>query len=427
LIESGPISLSSLSCLCILSLSFFLIYYYQVGLSLGLYLSTISFGKVILIGPLALIWFWALTTICSGIIYYIKFYINSNKILVLKNKVIIPWMIFWWIYTFILILIVSPPYANELFRNLLMYIILPIFFFPIIGKDEKQIRLFFKAYIFNTLINGLLIYKMVGLNLDLNFINNILINSIKINNVLNNYHRIGTAFGITSILLVGFILNSKKKIMFLIAVLSFLFIFSTLVFIGSRQMILASLVSIFIYFYLHKKHIKLKNIKTSVFMFFFISLFISFILMFFENFQEIIFRSNSFENAFNDGLRERKIQWEKGMSLGLKSVILGTLFETRASHNLFIGTFESEGLAGLVLFIGYLLFAMITIINFFKLEDPPYKSIANSFFVIFIFGIIHGQFSGDFISIPHLYWPVAFLWVYSSNFKRKDIADNPIK
>ena len=200
MIESGPISLSSLSCLCILSLSFFLIYYYQVGLSLGLYLSTISFGKVILIGPLALIWFWALTTICSGIIYYIKFYINSNKILVLKNKVIIPWMIFWWIYTFILILIVSPPYANELFRNLLMYIILPIFFFPIIGKDEKQIRLFFKAYIFNTLINGLLIYKMVGLNLDLNFINNILINSIKINNVLNNYHRIGTAFGITSIL-----------------------------------------------------------------------------------------------------------------------------------------------------------------------------------------------------------------------------------
>ena len=90
----------------------------------------------------------------------------------------------------------------------------------------------------------------------------------------------------------------------------------------------------------------------------------------------------------------------------------------------FISTFESQGLVGL----GFLLFYFYFVKKVISVaKDISWELITMIF--IFIFGVIHGQFSGDFVSIPHLYWPIAFLWGYFStehNLEEKRIESKNI-
>ena len=406
MIDNSNISLSFSYGIILLGILGICITKTNVGFLIGAFLSYISFSRVILFSGIALIWLLALSGVMAGILYYFKFYWKKIKITPLFRW-IIPIMLFWWFYTLFTVVLTSPIYERALIRNIFMYMALPIPIIYLIAKDRTQVNGFIFGYILTTLLNGLIIMDMIGIQNNIFSINQWISSALKIQLAISNYHRIGISFGISTIFLFSMILNSKTKLKILYFLPLFIFILTCLFLIGSRQLILASIISISFSIFLRIKKNQGRGNALIYFLLIFISLLIYFI---YDNFQSIILRSGNFESALDQAYIDRIDNWFKGIKLGVNSLIFGTYFSTRYGHNLFISTFESQGLVGLSLLLFYFYFVK-KVISIGK--DINWELLAMIF--IFIFGVIHGQFSGDFVSIPHLYWPIAFLWGYFSS------------
>ena len=309
MIESGPLILPSTLTIVILLLCVLIIIFGKVGLSLGLYLAIISFGKAVIIGPIALIWLLAMTTIVSGAKYYFTNYSKKMKIS-LNNKWIIPWMIFWWFYTLTIIIIVKSPYSISLIRNLIMYIIVPIPIVLLFSKDLNQIKLFAFSYVFTTILNGLLILKMGGFNISFNLLGELQTGGENINIAIFNYHRIGVAFGIALIILFTFYISSKGIIKHFIIMPSFIFMSIMLFLIASKQMIFAIILSLLIYLYISMKTPRLSQKMGFFFLGFLMLIFSNWL---FINWENLLFRGQRYDYSLIDALVNRQYYWQKGL------------------------------------------------------------------------------------------------------------------
>ena len=194
----------------------------------------------------------------AGILYYFKFYWEKIKTTPLFRW-IIPIMLFWWSYTLLTIVLTSPAYERALIRNIFMYMILPIPIIYLIAKDRTQLKSFIFGYILTTLLNGLIIMDMIGIQDNIFSIKQWISSALKIQLAIRNYHRIGISFGISAIFLISMILNSRTKLKILYFLPLFIFILTCLFLIGSRQLMVASLICIFIGIYLRTKKIKEKE------------------------------------------------------------------------------------------------------------------------------------------------------------------------
>lgn len=297
----------------------------------------------------------------------------------------------------------------------MMYIVLPIPIILSFSRDVKQIRLFAFAYVVATIINGLIILKMGGFNLGSSLLFELLADGDQIGKSILNYHRIGVAFGISLILLFYFFTSSKSVFKYVIIAMSFIFLFVMLFLIGSRQMIFAILLSLPIYLF-----VSIKTPHTNQKLGFFLLgiLILIFLNWLFENLGFLLLRGQNLDYSIVDESSSRMNFWQKGLNSFFESPIFGTLFQTRNGHNLFIGTLEAEGIVGLIFLVVYLLFVVRQIRVILRVKDASFDNYTKAFIFILFFGLVHSQFSGDFISIPHLYWPAAVLWGYSSSLRR---------
>lgn len=409
--DVGPIVLPLLLSIFVLLLCGIIIILKKVGLSLGMYLAFISSGKAVLLGPIALIWVLAITTILSALLYSNR-KISFSSQFYLRDKWIIPWMIWWWFYTISIIIIAAPSHLSmSLTRNLIMYIILPLPIIILLSKDLKQVKLFALGYIFVTILNGLLILNMGGFNIRNNFLSEIQTEGGQIIHVVVNYHRIALAFGISFILLLSFYFTSKGSTKHLL-IIPIIFILLMMFLIGSRQMILAVILVFMINFIISIRTRRFAN-KVGLFLFGFVI--IGILNWLYINLGDLILRGGNFKYSMNDAYSKRSFLWEKGFNSFLESPMFGTSFRTQNGHNLFIGTMEVEGIVGMMFLMVYLYFVFRLVRNVNQRINLSSDFWGKAFILILVFGLLHGQFSGDFISIPHIYWSVGFLWGYSAN------------
>ena len=412
MLDYGAIQLNGFLSILVAILIGYIIIKTKPGLSLGIFLALTTTAKVIVIGPIALLWLFELAAIIAVIRYYLTYKSRIKKVRLLSKWILIV-MGYWALYTLVVIAIASPPNEDMYIRNLLFYILIPSGVLLIISRDNTQIKGFAYGYVAYSVVNTYLILIMGGFSLNLNIFNQLTDSGSNVNSVIHNYHRIGSGFGITLILLYGLYIESKKILLkFLFAAL---FINSTVILflVNSRQMTIAVIISLSIYVYLNIKD-KQKNKLNLIANWIIIMVLVSAILI---NWYDLTLRGFSFDIALNSSLKFRSRLWAEGLNIALNSPFIGSSFLTRQSHNLFIGTMEAEGIIGLFLLCTYLMFAFKMISFVLKGKQKLIDKWAKCFIVIFIFGLLHGQFSGDFISIPHLYWPIAIIWIQASILK----------
>ena len=178
MVDNSNISLSLPYGIILLSILGICVLKTNVGIIIGAFLSYISFSRVILFSGIALIWLLALSGVMAGILYYFKFYWKKIKITPLFRW-IIPIMLFWWFYTLLTIVLTSPAYERALIRNIFMYMALPIPIIYLIAKDRNQVNGFIFGYILTTLLNGLIIMEMIGIQNNIFSINQWISSALK--------------------------------------------------------------------------------------------------------------------------------------------------------------------------------------------------------------------------------------------------------
>ena len=405
--EYGPIQSPWYLTILVLTLVFYIVVGVKPGLSLGIYISMASAAKAIKIGSVTLIWVFLIAAIISTLRYFNKHRTSLNYGN-LRSKWIIGVMVYWALYTYILIAIVRPEYEIMYVRNLTAYIIITTIILLILARDNKQIQSFAYGYILFTLLNSYIILKMGGFEFNMSLLSELNSSGNNVQQVIHNYHRIGTGFGISCILLFHIYLNSKKFISKIVVVSLLIYTTGILTLINSRQMILATIISITIFIYIH---ITKKGLGKKIYYLLNWLIFMGFISIVLIAWQEVVFRGIGFDLSLSSSLAVRSDHWKDAFNIILNSPIMGSAFQTRTAHNLFLGTYEAQGIMGFILISIYILFTFNIIKRLVSSKIYTKNQWTTCFIVIYFYGLIHGQISGDFISIPHLYWPIGLVWI----------------
>jgi len=407
------ISLFSIQSIIIIVITIVIISYQHAGIALGVYLALISSAKAISIGGIPLIWWFATVAILTAVFIYNKQYwlLKQNYF---RSKWIVPWMGYWWLLTALVLIFTQPPFYTDLSRNLLMYIILPCPIFILISFQQEQLKYFGLAYIVTTLFNGYLILALGGFHISPFAYQEILSGSSVIQENILNYHRIGTAFGISAILLIAFFFATRNIFYRSGLLIALFYTISIMYLIGSRQVFIASQTSILflLCYYLvviSKRFSKLTALSFIAAITFLVA------WLYTQSDYSFLRGAGGLSYAFYDSISMRQTYWNLGIVQFLENPLFGTIFQTRYGHNIFIATLESQGLVGGLMFSGFLFFFAIQIKQIFS--NPQYRQniLIVTLLSIFMFSMIRSQYSGSFLSSYPIYWVSASLWSLNSN------------
>jgi hypothetical protein len=370
-----------------------------------------SFSRTVFFGPIALFWVLAVTIVMGTFIEFLK-QPKRLQLVGFHDKWIVIWIAGWWFWALVLIFLFAPWHARHLYRNLFMYIILPLPAILLFSDQMSRVKGFAWCFILTTTANGLLIFIISGVIADPALYVSLMKRGYGAQIWIHNYHRIGAPFGISFIFLYGLILNSRRIISILILIILATFLFLTLYFINSRQLLLATLISMLVFvlwsiFNIDKRKIIL---LLSICLVMLVGAFLH------AGGLKMLIRNDPVYYA--EGLLEawnmRANLWHDGFQVFLRSPLWGEGFQ-RNSHNIFIGTLSSQGMVGFIYLFGFLWFITLQSWRFWQRRVNQERAVwFMAFQCIFLYGLIHSQFSGSSLSIWHFYWAAAFLWAFVS-------------
>ncbi len=116
-------------------------------------------------------------------------------------------------------------------------------------------------------------------------------------------------------------------------------------------------------------------------------------------------------------VKERGPYWEQGVRQFLQNPIFGAGYASDTNaHNLFIGVLADQGLVGMFFLFGFIFFFIQQGLRIRFRGDKQKFFWSIGILSIGIFGFIHGQASGTPISLWHVWWSAAMVWILNSNF-----------
>jgi len=230
-----------------------------------------------------------------------------------------------------------------------------------------------------------------------------------------NYHWFSFPLGISIIFCLIYFLKTNNIIAKILAMIVIAYLAYFLLLAGSRQSIVGLPLAILIIlaWVVINKNIKggLILIPISIIFFIFISL---------TQIAPSLMRFQSMDQS--DVLIElnptvsRGDLWQNGLEIFQNSPIWGTGFsQSNISHNYFIGTLADQGVIGMIFLLGFLYFAFLQYKRAWQAKgnnEEDYWRIG--LLTIGMFGLIHGQVSGNPISIWELWWSLVLIWHLNS-------------
>jgi hypothetical protein len=415
LILIDKIVLTNNQCFLVLLFCAFIILAGRVEWVVGIYLGLISFARTVLFGPVALFWVLATIIVIGTSIEYLK-QPKRFRLIGFRDKWVVIWMVLWWFWTLLLICLFEPLHMRVFVRMLLLYIILPLPSILLFGKELGRVNAFAWCFILTTIVNGVLIFVISGVAEEPRLFLSLMERGYGADIWINNYHRVGVAFGVSVIFLYAIFLNSRLLITRMIIIGIGFFLLLTLYFINSRQMMVACLISSTVFFLWSLFHLD----KRKIFLIFLICIVMLAAVLVYD--QELgmvirkdpVYSSEGLLNTWNI----RSELWGLGFQSFLESPVWGDGFQTNP-HNLFISTLASEGIVGMIYLTGFLMFIGLQSYRLWKLRITLKRAVwwSMAFQCIVLFGLIHSQISGDLLRIWHLYWMSAFLWSFVSSHK----------
>lgn len=402
----NPIQLGVVGILCILS-----IWYGRMEIPIGAYLSLTLWTRTVMFGPIAHTWVFMAVTLAASAVYLFRTKRPLGTLLPYPHRWIVIWMGLWWMWMLLGLTLFDASNKSNFIQPLLTYVIFPLPIVLLFAKDEARIRLFAVTYLITTMLNG--IVSMWLLEITLSYLaSDPTLNYTNIQQLgLRNYHWFAHGFAIALILAIGLYLNSKSTLARILLISSACYCIYFLFLAGSRQSLNGGIVAGAIAILWALKYHK-GAARTPAALIAATTVFIG--VTIFALAPHLVLRQDEgdYTNTF-DLLGDRGALWAKGFGFFLASPLWGNGFEYSVyAHNIFISTLSDQGIIGFILLIGFLVFFVRRCRGIWKGHGPTWVATWRvCFMCIGIFGLIHSQASNDAISVWHLYWSAAFMWV----------------
>ncbi|MBC8488103.1 MAG: O-antigen ligase family protein [Bacteroidetes bacterium] len=408
---SVPIILSFSQILIVLAICLYAIFKGHLEWLLGIYMAIGMAGGsgTYMFGPFAHTYVILVALFVATIVHLSKR--QDIKLFPPRDKWIVPWMIMWWVWIFLLIILFKPDNKTAILMSLIPRIIAPLPIILLFADDMNKIKNFAAAYILTTLFSG---WKTLFYNYGISY--SFLFGDLSLRQFGiyflsgQNYHWFSYPFAISLIMITTYYLYFKSSKIFRIILLIcamnciyFLFLSGSRQSVGSVIIVLIIMISRDVFY---SRKLKLGSIAILTGAIGIISLYILRVAPY------LIVRTGEYGliEAFNL-VSGRLYAWTGGIKAFIGSPIWGTGFKYFGSHNLYIGTLAEQGLFGMGFLVGYLyfIFRLSQGIRVRK-ENNDERLWCLMFLSIIMFGLIHSMASGSVVSVWHLYWPVAFLW-----------------
>lgn len=423
------VQLNPLATVIVLFFCLFLILRRLPEIATGIYLVIPIWIYTYKISNIAQTWILLATMFGAALLSF-----NKNKVIYLpKNDLwIIPWVLFWWLWSILLLYYSGTTENFNLIKTFLAGTIFPLPIIMLFSRKTISIELFSISYILTTMIGGFILLGHIGYNYQILIINPLSGNYGVGRLPIYNYHSFAYPYGISIIMLVALFHLSKNHIVRITCGCSVVYCFYFLYFSGSRQTILATFIVCIIFLAWLIIRFKEDNtsysfVKTRISLF--IALIVFLLYYFFESSPITIFKgTHATKLSGIQNIIESESRWETwsfAIQKILDSYFMGTAYEAGNTHNFFLSVLANEGIVGFILMMGFFIFFFKQVRNiwFVKLIDGV-SIWRMAFFCIFLSTIIHSQFSGDNVSAPELFWSVVYLWYLKdySNIKKADFG-----
>lgn len=379
--------------------------------ALGIYLSMALWTRNVFIGPVVHTWFWLAVIAVATLVY-----LHRNKLLPdipARGRWIVPWMVLWWLWIVLLIVVHEVVGARGFYRNLLLTVCLPLPVVLLAARDIRAVRGFAVAFVATTLVGGWFALSMVGITPDYLLRDPLLADSGIIQLGILSYHFFSRGFAISLLLAMALFFEHRARYLNLLfaacAALCVYFLFL----IGSRQSLNGALVSAGIFTLWSLRGARLPRGQSVI-----LALALAGMALYiYQANPNLVLRDD--ETSIADALdvfSSRGSLWEQGWQTVLLSPLWGNGFAyTVLSHNIVIGTLSDQGAVGLVFLAGLVGFSAWLAVGAARIpSDSPYLNWCLVCASIVIFALIHSMASGAVLTVPHLYWATALLWMLSA-------------
>jgi O-antigen ligase len=283
-------------------------------------------------------------------------------------------------------------------------------------NGPSKVKAFAMGFVATTLISGPVALFVIGISVSDLLLDPSLRSLGIIRLSIINYHWFSYSQVIAIILLLVISLYQKKLIIRIFCYLGVLVCGYFLLLIGSRQSIGAGVISIIILLILSMKFSTKKILPA----FLLILCILGFGYYFLNNNLDLVLRPARGEEGLFDIfqlVKERGPYWEQGVRQFLQNPIFGAGYASDTNaHNLFIGVLADQGLVGMFFLFGFIFFFIQQGLRIRFRGDKQKFFWSIGILSIGIFGFIHGQASGTPISLWHVWWSAAMVWILNSNF-----------
>ncbi len=383
---------------------------------LGMYFSLTYWTRTVMFGSVAHTWVILAATVAAVVVALFRNKLSVRDMLPQRHQWIILWMLTWWAWIFLILIMFDSYNKIDFFRTLILYVIVPLPIVLFFGRDLQRVKGFAFAFMITTMIGGWQAISILKISLEYLIQDPTLTKIGVIRLGLGNYHWFAYGFAITLLMTIALYLQAKNpfKATLLLGVAAYCIYF--LFMAGSRQSLNGGGIAALILAAWSIRHKGMPTTRVGI-----IAGLVVFLgLTLYAIAPELILRTNEadYGNTF-DVLSDRGGLWLKGWSIFLTSPIWGTGFEFSVyAHNIFLSTLADQGLVGFALLIGFLLFFIRRGRDVWTGPGPRDLAIWRMCFTcIGIFALIHAQASNDSISVWHLYFSTAFLWVLSDKIE----------
>jgi O-antigen ligase len=329
-------------------------------------------------------------------------------------------MLVWWGWMLALIYFLERPDLKiQILRDLLLYIMAPLPIMALFAHDVRRLKGFALAYVFTTLLGGFVSLAILNVSF-VDFFRDASVGTRLQFLGLDNYHYMGHALAISLILLAAFYQESKAKYLRLFYLLTTLCAVYFAMLVGSRQAIFSVSVVFGLFAWTRLRSRKANFWALAVL--FGLVVFLGY-FMFREDPKLVLRSSGSLDEAAALSYSERWELWMQGLGLFASSPVWGLGFaKSQVAHNIFIGVLADQGVVGLILFIGLMVF-FVRMAR--RVQGEP-TIWGTAFLYIGFYALIHSQFSGNVLGVWELYWSSLFLWCLSPAGSKQSRGAYPV-
>lgn len=399
---TNPLIISGIAAFCLA-----LIFWGRVDVAVGVFASILYWAYNVDLGPINALWLGVATLFGALAISLIRRRLSGARVVLVSRDDLpfIAWTTIWAFWMTLIYVAFPSPFAERLFKNMVLYNLVSFAVVFVAIRDEAQVRRMILAFIVASLAAGAvslqllaqpLVYAIDDPEFRLRGLTGI------------NYLTFAIPFALTAIFGLARMLAVPYVIEKALMAGSLLGAVALLVLTGARQSALGLAVAVIIMLVL------LLRRNSSLNRWLIVPVVLAMAVTGWQVYSST--RLSAHWSLVAPDTQVRADYWLTGLRIFGRSIVWGNGFdymgaESDTAHNMFIDTLASQGMIGFIFLVGFLVFPLrLMLRSASPASNPELASWQIGALGALVFTLVQTFFTGGLAAAPHLFWISALIW-----------------